>query len=301
MDKKKIIEEIIRLKKEKNAIILAHNYQNPEIQDIADFVGDSLELAKISSKVKEDLVIFCGVFFMAETANILAPDKKIVLPVIDADCPMARMVDKNEVIKVKSLYPDAAVVTYVNSTDDIKALTDICCTSSNVIKVVNSVPNDRIIFLPDKNLGRNIARFIPKDFIFVEGYCPTHQLIYEDEILRTKDEHRDAEIIMHPEVDPSIAKYADKLLSTGGMLSYAKTVKNKKLVIVTESGLMHRLKKEAPWNQYYNIGRDIICGNMKKIGLNNVLEALETESPLIVVEEEIRNKAYNAIKRMIEL
>ncbi|HOJ49457.1 MAG TPA: quinolinate synthase NadA [Spirochaetota bacterium] len=296
-----IISKITELKKKKNAIILAHNYQSPDIQDIADFIGDSLELARISSQVKEDIIIFCGVFFMAETANILAPHKKVILPVPDADCPMARMVDKSLVIETKKKYPDATVVTYVNSTADVKALTDICCTSSNAIKVVNSVETDKIIFLPDKNLGRNIARFVPKEFIFIEGYCPVHNFIYENEIKSAKERYPDAEVIMHPEVEPLIARYADKLLSTGGMIKYAKTVRNRKMIIVTEEGLIYRLRKDAPYNEYYNIGRDIVCQNMKKIRLIDVLNSLENEGPVIKVDDEIRVKAYNSIERMLKL
>ena len=206
MDKKALIEGINALKKEKNAIILAHNYQKPEIQDIADFVGDSLELAKISEKIKEEVIVLCGVFFMAETSHMLAPGKQVLLPVLTADCPMARMITKEDVLKLKEAHPKAAVVTYVNSTADVKAVSDICCTSSNAMKVIQSLKEDEIIFIPDRNLGRNMARFIPKKFIYHEGFCPTHEEISEEEMRTLKDSlPHQVEIIMHPEVNPKIA------------------------------------------------------------------------------------------------
>ncbi len=301
MDKKDLIHEINQLKKEKNAIILAHNYQNPEIQDIADYVGDSLGLARVSANLKENLIVFCGVFFMAETAHILSPQKKVLLPVLTADCPMARMINKDEVIELKKKYPKAAVVTYVNSTADVKAESDVCCTSSNALNVVNSLDNEQIIFIPDKNLGMNIARFVAKEFFYHDGFCPTHEEIDEQEILDVKKALPDAELIMHPEVNPDIAKYADKLLSTGGILNYAKLSKNKKLIIGTEMGMVHRLKKEAPSNHYYNIGRDMVCPNMKKIYLEDVYECLKNESNEVILDEKVRIKSKNAIDRMLEI
>lgn len=300
MQKEEIIKKIQQLKKEQNAIILAHNYQNIEIQEIADFIGDSLELARISSQVKESTIVFCGVFFMAETAHILAPEKTVLLPVLSADCPMARMVDTQTVLETKKKYPEAIVMTYVNSTADVKAVSDICCTSSNAMKIAQALSHKQIIFVPDKNLGRNISRFIPKEFIYVEGYCPVHEHIKAEEILKIKETLPDAELIFHPEVNPSIAIYADKLLSTGHMLTYAKNVSGKTLVIGTESGLFHRLQKEAPQNRYFNIGRDLICPNMKKIRLENVLESLEKQTHKIVLPADIREKAKNAITKMLD-
>jgi quinolinate synthase len=301
VENKEIIREIEKLKKEKNAVIVAHNYQNPEIQDIADFVGDSLELAQITTKLKEDMIIFCGVFFMAETAHILAPEKKVLLPVLEADCPMARMVTKEDVLDLKDQRPDAAVVTYVNSTADVKAVSDVCCTSSNVWKIVNSMSEPEIIFIPDRNLGQNIARWVPKEFFYLEGYCPTHENVEEIEIINAKKALPEATVIMHPEVNPNLAKHADKLLSTGGFLNYCKRVSGKSLIIGTEVGLVHRLEKEAPQNHYFNIGRDMICPNMKKIKLEDVLKTLKEECNCIVLENDIRVKARKAIERMLNL
>ncbi len=301
MDNKKLMDEIKKLKKEKNAIILAHNYQNSEIHDIADYVGDSLGLARISEKVKEDIIVFCGVFFMAETAHMLAPEKKVLLPVLTADCPMARMISKNDVIELKNKYPKAAVVTYVNSTAEVKSVSDICCTSSNAINVVNSLKNDQIIFIPDRNLGRNIARLIAKEFIYFEGFCPTHENIEEEEIINIKKSMPNAELLLHPEVNPKIAKYGDKLLSTGGILEYCKISNDKDLIIGTEMGMLYPLKQQAPQNRYYNIGRDMVCPNMKKITLNDVYETLKNGANEITLDQEIREKAKISIDKMLEV
>ncbi|PKL11460.1 MAG: quinolinate synthase, partial [Spirochaetae bacterium HGW-Spirochaetae-6] len=298
MDKNALIEGINALKKEKNAIILAHNYQNPEIQDIADFVGDSLELAKISEKIKEEVIVLCGVFFMAETSHMLAPDKQVLLPVLTADCPMARMITKEDVLKLKEVHPKAAVVTYVNSTADVKAVSDICCTSSNAMKVIQSLKEEEIIFIPDRNLGRNMARFIAKKFIYHEGFCPTHEEISEEEMRTLKDSlPHQVEIIMHPEVNPKIAAYADKLLSTGGILKYAQISENRDFIIGTEMGMHYRLEKIAPQNRYFNIGRDMVCPNMKKIHLQDVYDALSKGTHLISLPADVREKAKAAIDR----
>lgn len=300
MEKEKI-QAILKLKKEKNAVILAHNYQNPEIQEIADFVGDSLELAKISKELKENFVIFCGVFFMAETAHMLAPDKKVVLPILGADCPMARMISPQEVLDAKKKHPKAAVVTYVNSTAEVKALSDICCTSSNAMRVVNSLPQDQILFIPDANLGQNIARMVAKEFFYVKGYCYVHEGLKEEEIIKTKEQYPHAEVIMHPEVNPLVARHAHKLLSTGGMLQYAQRTFGKTMIIGTEKGLLYRLQKLSPQNTYHNVGRDLICPDMKKITLDSVLQALDKEEPQIVLEPQIREKAKKAIEKMLVL
>ena len=302
MDKNALIEGINALKKEKNAIILAHNYQNPEIQDIADFVGDSLELAKISEKIKEEVIVLCGVFFMAETSHMLAPDKQVLLPVLTADCPMARMITKEDVLKLKEVHPKAAVVTYVNSTADVKAVSDICCTSSNAMKVIQSLKEEEIIFIPDRNLGRNMARFIAKKFIYHEGFCPTHEEISEEEMRTLKDSlPHQVEIIMHPEVNPKIAAYADKLLSTGGILKYAQISENRDFIIGTEMGMHYRLEKIAPQNRYFNIGRDMVCPNMKKIHLQDVYDALSKGTHLISLPADVREKAKAAIDRMLDV
>lgn len=301
MDKKELIEEIKKIKKEKNVFILAHNYQNPEIQDIADYVGDSLAMAKVSAKREEEIILVCGVFFMAETTHMLAPQKKTLIPVVEADCPMARMVNPRQVLELKEKYPDAKVVTYVNSTAAVKAVSDVCCTSSNALSIVRDLDCDKIIFVPDRNLGRNVARLTPKEFIYVDGFCPVHDEVREQEVLDILKAVPGAQLLMHPEVFPDVARHAHKLLSTGGILEYCKTVKDQKIIVGTEVGLMHRLKKEAPFNHYFNIGRDMLCHNMKKITLENVLESLKEEKHEVVLNEELRKKAALSIQKMLEM
>lgn len=239
-----IIDRILKLKLEKNAVILAHNYQIDEVQDIADFVGDSLQLSIEASKTKADLIVFCGVHFMAETAKIISPQKKVLIPDANAGCPMAEMITANDLTDLRKQYPDAVVVCYVNSTAEVKALSDICCTSSNAVKVVNSILAEKqIIFIPDKYLGSYVQSQTGRKMILWNGYCPTHVMINVKSIIELKKLHLDAEVLVHPECRPDVIEISDKVLSTGQMLSYVKSSNKKEFIIGTEIGIIHRLKK----------------------------------------------------------
>ncbi|NQS99813.1 MAG: quinolinate synthase NadA, partial [Candidatus Omnitrophica bacterium] len=238
-------KNIKRLKKEKNAVILAHNYQRDEIQDIADILGDSLQLARAATKIDADIIEFCGVRFMAESASILNPNKKVILPVKEAGCPLADMINPEKLKALKSQYPDAACVCYVNSAAEVKAESDVACTSSNAIEVVRSLANKRVIFVPDENLGKYVQSQIPeKEIILWKGFCSTHIRLSEEEVILAKKEHPQAEFLAHPECNPEVLKRADQICSTGGMFKYARASKSREFIIGTESGMLYRLKKE---------------------------------------------------------
>jgi quinolinate synthase len=299
---KSLADRIQVLKEEKDAIILAHNYQVGEVQDIADFVGDSLQLSIEASKVTNSIIVFCGVHFMAETAKILNPDKMVLLPDSNAGCPMADMITADQLRELKEKHPGAVVICYVNSTAEVKALSDICCTSSNAIKVVESVPEDKdIIFIPDKYLGSYIQGKTGRKMIFWNGYCPTHIRINARQIIELKKKHLDAEVIVHPENTPDVIEVADRVESTGGMLKYMKDSDNKSFIVGTEVGIIHRLKKESPDKEFIPAFAKAICPNMKLITLEKVLWALEGEETKIEVPEDIAVKAKSAIDRMIAL
>jgi quinolinate synthase len=299
---KSLADRIQILKEEKDAIILAHNYQVGEVQDIADFVGDSLQLSIEASKVTNSIIVFCGVHFMAETAKILNPDKMVLLPDSNAGCPMADMITADQLRELKEKHPGAVVICYVNSTAEVKALSDICCTSSNAIKVVESVPKDKdIIFIPDKYLGSYIQGKTGRKMIFWNGYCPTHIRINARQIIELKKKHLDAEVIVHPENTPDVIEVADRVESTGGMLKYMKDSGNKSFIVGTEVGIIHRLKKESPDKEFIPAFAKAICPNMKLITLEKVLWALEGEETKIEVPEDIAVKAKSAIDRMIAL
>jgi quinolinate synthase len=296
-----IENRITELKKEHNAIILVHNYQIPEVQDIADFLGDSLDLAMKATKTDAENIIFCGVDFMAESAKILNPSKNVILPDIDAECPMANMVNPKDLIKLKEENPDAIVVSYINTTAEIKTLSDICCTSSNGVKVIQSVSEKKIIFVPDRNLGAYIQRFVPeKELILWPGMCPTHHKIRKEEILKLKEEHSDAEVLVHPECRPEIIDIADHALSTNGMVNHAKNSDTKEFIIGTEKDICYRLKNENPNKSFYPI-KTAICPNMKKITLEKVLNSLETLEPKVNLPDEIMEKAKKPLQRMMEI
>ena len=299
---KSLADRIQVLKEEKDAIILAHNYQVGEVQDIADFVGDSLQLSIEASKVTNSIIVFCGVHFMAETAKILNPDKMVLLPDSNAGCPMADMITADQLRELKEKHPGAVVICYVNSTAEVKALSDICCTSSNAIKVVESVPEDKdIIFIPDKYLGSYIQGKTGRKMIFWNGYCPTHIRINAKQIIELKKKHLDAEVIVHPENTPEVIEVADRVESTGGMLKYMKDSDNKSFIVGTEVGIIHRLKKESPDKEFIPAFAKAICPNMKLITLEKILWALEGEETKIEVPEDIAVKAKSAIDRMIAL
>ena len=297
-----LMKKIQNLKKRNNAIILAHNYQLPEIQDIADFVGDSLDLAKKATETNADYIIFCGVNFMAETAKILNPDKVVIHPDLDSRCPMADMVDVESLSWLQSRYPDAATVSYVNTTADIKAVSDVCCTSSNAVKVIKSLKNDKVIFVPDRNLGSYVKRFVKdKEIILWPGMCPTHHnLINKEDILKLKEEHPNAEVMVHPECKPEVIDIADFVFSTNGMVKHAKESKSREFIVGTERELCYRLKKENPDKEFYPVSR-AVCPNMKKITLEKVVYSLENLEPELKLSKDTIEKARKPLTRMMEI
>ncbi|OPY34651.1 MAG: Quinolinate synthase A [Methanomassiliicoccales archaeon PtaU1.Bin124] len=294
-------ERIQQLKKEKNAVILAHNYQPAEIQNVADYVGDSFGLSVQASKTEADIIIFCGVDFMAESAKVLNPGKTVVLPEVEARCPMSAMCDSEMLHLVKEKYPEAAVVAYVNTSAAVKAETDVCCTSSNAVKVVGALPNQQILFVPDCNLGRYVQRFHPdKDIIVWPGYCPTHDSITADEINQAKAEHPKAKVLVHPECRPEVIDMADKVASTEGILRFAHESDAKEFIIVTEAEMVYRLSKENPDKRFYSIAT-AVCPTMKMISLDKVVRSLETLEPKVELSPEIMEKARKPLERMIEI
>lgn len=299
---KDIIERIGVLKKKKKAVILAHNYQLPEVQDIADFVGDSLELARTSHSIPAEMIIFCGVHFMAETAKIFNPDKKVLMPDPHASCPMANMISLEKLLKEKEKYPDATVVTYINSTAEVKAYSDICCTSANGVKVAKSVVNNEILFVPDKYLGSFVAKSVPeKIFHLYNGYCPTHMLFSREGILKLKEGHPRAKVLVHPECRLEVQEIADAVCSTSQMLYYVKDSPAEEFIICTEIGILHRLKKENPEKEFIPGNPNALCPNMKLTTLEKILWSLEDMKFEITVDEETRKRAFTAIERMIAI
>jgi quinolinate synthase len=302
MNKEKIIQDIVELKRRKNAVILSHNYQIPDIQEIADFVGDSLALSRIAKEVRHDVIVFCGVHFMAESAKILSPDKKVLLPVKDAGCPMADMVTAERLSEYKERNPDTAIVCYVNSSAEVKAESDICCTSSNAVKVVESISNDRILFVPDRNLGTYVKNILKdKNIELWPGFCPTHNNITLNETLEIKRKHPNAEVLVHPECSKQIVRLADYVGSTSQIIKYVASSDQKEFVIGTEMGVLHKLRKDNPDKKFHLLFHRLICADMKKIGLQDVLDALKYERHEITVNEEIRVKALKALNRMLEV
>jgi quinolinate synthase len=299
MDSKDIRTEIRALLKERNAVLLAHNYMRDEVQEIADITGDSLALSMEAAETAADVIVFCGVHFMAESASILSPDKTVLLPRLDAGCPMADMVTAEGLLEMKAKHPGVPVVTYVNSTAAVKAHTDICCTSANALKVVNSLPENELIFVPDRNLGRFVAKFSEKTFHFWEGFCPTHERLRAEDVVRLKKENPDAQFICHPECSPDVSAIADHVCSTSGMYSYVKNSSVKRFIIGTEAGILYRLKKENPDKEFILASPALICPNMKLISLEDILNSLKSMSPVVKVPEEIRVPAKRALDRML--
>ena len=301
MVKDELIQEIKRLKAEKNALILAHNYQNIEIQDLADYRGDSLQLSILAKEVKAPLIVFCGVKFMAETAAILNPESTILLPVIDAGCPLADMITLNQLKAFKQNYPGSPVVCYVNSSVEVKAASDVCCTSSNAVKILKSFGAEKpILFVPDRNLGSWAAQQSGKKVITWDGYCVVHQYGFsEEDVLTVKSKYPDYKLLVHPECDPQIIKYADLVVSTGGMVDWVKN--NDKAIIATEIGLTEYLQHIYPEKSLIPLSPKAICKNMKKTTLENVYNALKYNQYVISVEPNTAQKARKAINRMLEL
>ncbi|TAN40475.1 MAG: quinolinate synthase [Nitrospirae bacterium] len=324
-DFKALQEEILRLKEEKHALILAHNYQRDEVQDIADFVGDSLELSRTASSIDCKMIVFCGVKFMAESASILSPDKTVLLPELEANCPMADMirVDSPRPVRtsfpgfsnppayvypaeftlrdIKQKYPGVPVVAYVNTTAEVKAESDICCTSANVVKVIESLPGDVVICIPDKNLSMWAARSTKKKVIAWDGYCNVHERVTPEDVVTAKAAHPSALVVAHPECRLDVLELADHVTSTSGMLRYAASSSAQEFIIGTEIGLLHRLRKENPGKLFYPLRKDMICPNMKKTTLQSVLRAFRENTHVIKVPEEIRVPAKRALDRMLAL
>jgi len=291
---------IMDLKKKRHAIILAHNYQNPEIQDIADYIGDSLDLSLKATTTDAAVIVFCGVDFMAESAKILNPEKTVLLPDKTANCPMAEMVDAESLGWLIKEHPDADVVAYINTTAEVKALADICCTSANGVKIVKSRAAKKIIFVPDRNLGLFIQKQVPeKEMILWPGVCRTHHDIKKEDVLALKQQHPSAELLVHPECQPDVIALADFAFSTNGMVNHVKTSPKKEFIIGTEKGICYRLEKENPGKKFYPIP-SAVCPNMKKTTIEKVLKSLETLEPKIHLSEEIMRKARVPLQRMID-
>jgi quinolinate synthase len=318
-------EQILKLKGQKRAVILAHNYQRNEVQDIADFVGDSLELSRTAASLDCDMIVFCGVNFMAESASILSPGKTVLLPEVEALCPMADMihVDSPRAVRrsfrgfpnppayvyppeftlrdIKRQYPGVPVVAYVNTTADVKAESDICCTSANVVKVIESLPGDSVICIPDKNLSVWAARNTKKKVIAWDGYCNVHERITVEDVKKVRLDHPDALLMAHPECRIDVLEMADHVTSTSGMLKFAKGSSAKEFIAGTEIGLLHRLRKENPDKTFYALRKDMVCPNMKKTTLASILRAFQENTYLIKVPEHIRVPAKKALDRMLEI
>ena len=293
-------EELRELAREKNALVIAHNYQRSEVQDAADFTGDSLELSRTAARTGAEIILFCGVHFMAETAHILSPQKKVLLAEIKAGCPMADMITAGDLRRMKAEHPEALVVAYVNTSAAVKAETDICCTSANAATVVANIPADReIIFVPDRNLALYVEKKTGRKLIKWDGFCPTHEYITAETILKTKAERPEALVIAHPECLPEVQDLADALESTSGMIRFAQQSEAKTFIIATEMGLNHRLKKENPDKEFISPTKKAICPNMKMTTLRKAIETLRQERYEIRLDEETRLKALAAVEAMV--
>ena len=296
------IKQTIRtLLKERNALLLAHNYMRDEVQEIADITGDSLGLSQEAARTDADVIVFCGVHFIAESAAILSPGKTVLLPRLDAGCPMADMVTVEGLKRMKAEHPGVPVVTYVNSSAAVKAESDICCTSANAGKVVDSLPDRELIFVPDRNLGRFVARGSDKTFHFWDGYCPTHERMKPEAVQALKAEHPDALFVCHPECNPAVVALADHVCSTSGMYDYCRKSPARNFIIGTEAGILYRLRLESPDKEFILASPALVCPNMKLTSLEDVLSALQTMSPVVTVPEDIRVPAKRALDRMIAI
>ncbi len=297
-----LVDKIMDLKAKRNAVILAHNYQRPEVQDIADFTGDSLGLSQNAARTKADVIVFCGVNFMAETAKLICPDKKVLVPDENAGCPMANMVTVRELREMKAKHPDAVVVCYVNSTAAVKAESDICCTSSNAVQVVASIPSERkVLFLPDKSLGAWAASQLKRDLILWDGYCPSHHRILSEDITKQKRLNPAAKVVVHPECTADVIALADKVASTTGIAKYCRESDGAAFIIGTEIGLLHRLRRESPNKTFVAASPLADCPNMKLNSLEKILWSLEDVVYEVTVPESVATKARRTIERMLDL
>ncbi len=294
-----IKQSIRALLKERNAVLLAHNYMRDEIQEIADITGDSLALSMEAAKTSAAVIVFCGVHFMAESAAILSPEKTVLIPRLDAGCPMADMITAEDLAKFKAEHPGIPVVTYVNSSAAVKAESDICCTSANALKVVNSLPDKEIIFTPDRNLGHYVSQFSDKKFHLWNGYCPTHERLKPEIVAKLKLHHPDALFICHPECNPAVTALADHACSTSGMYDYCRASSARRFIIGTEAGILYRLRAENPEKDFILASPALVCPNMKLTSLEDILLSLQTMAPVVKVEESVRIKAVMALERML--
>ena len=294
-------ERIARLKEDLKAVIVAHNYQRPDVQDIADFVGDSLELSRHCAEVDAETIVFCGVRFMAETAAILNPDRTVLLSEGNAGCPLADMINVDELRGWRQSYPGASVVCYINSSAEIKAESDVCCTSANSDKVVNSVTNDDIIFIPDQNLGAYTATKTKKRLILYPGFCYVHHRLKPEQVKLAKQLHPDARVLVHPECQPEVIALAEAALSTSQMLRYVRASSHNSFIIGTEEGIIHRLRLENPAKSFHLISNSQICADMKKTTLETIVKTMELRQNIVTVPEEVRLKAKQAVERMLEV
>lgn len=297
-----IIEKIEKLKREKNAVILAHYYVPKEVQEIADYIGDSFYLSKIAVGLKEQTIVFCGVSFMGESAKILNPNKKVLMPDIKADCPMAHMADVDVINKMREKYDDLAVVCYINSTANLKQHSDVCVTSSNAIKIVKSLPNKNIFFIPDKNLARYVAEQVPeKNIILNDGYCPIHEKIHLQEVLDKKKKYPDAKVLTHPECPKSICNISDFIGSTSEIIDYASSSDCCEFIICTENGVRYELEKRNPNKKFYFTNTEPICKDMKLITLEKIVKVLEDEENQVQITAELRENSKKSLEKMLEL
>ena len=299
---KTIEEQIQELKERRGAVILAHNYQFDEVQAIADFTGDSLELSRKAANLSEEVVVFCGVHFMAETAAILSPEKTILIPDPNAGCPMADMVTAEQLCALKAAHPGAKVVCYVNSSAEVKAESDICCTSSNAVKVCESLGDVEIIFVPDRNLGAFVAERLGREFVLYNGFCPTHERIRDVDVKAMKEKYPEAVMMAHPECSKPVRDLADELLSTGQMCHYAQASEKTEFIVATEIGINYRLRTENPGKTFYPVNPDrALCPNMKKITVEKILWSLHDMKSRVIVPADIAERAVGCIQRMLEL
>lgn len=300
-DKTQLLAELEELRRARNAVILAHNYQIPEVQDIADFHGDSLGLSRQAAATDADVIVFCGVHFMAQTAKILAPGKTVLLPDLGAGCPMADMIGPEELRAFKAEHPGAPVVAYVNTTAEVKAEVDICCTSANAVQVLRSLPDETVLFVPDQYLSQWAAKQVPeKNVIAYGGFCPTHVRINPKTIIAAKEAHPQAEVIGHPECPPDLLELCDAVRSTSGMIKYARESSAAEFIVVTECGMVYRLEQDVPGKTFYGLP-DIVCPNMKMTTLEKVVAALREMQFAIEIPEDIRQRALQSVERMIAI
>lgn len=297
----KLIDRINKLKKEKNAIILAHCYQPIEIDKVADFVGDSLKLSQVASNTDADIIVFAGVYFMAQTAKLLSPNKKVLLPQIDAGCRMADMITYDQLIEFKKQHPNITTVCYVNSTAEVKSECDMCCTSANAVDIVKSLKENKILFVPDTYLGKWVERSLENvEVITYPGFCPTHLMIRTEDVTKARELYPNALILAHPECHTTVSELADFVGSTTGIMNYVKNSSHNQFVIATEQGVIDRLKRDYPDKEFYPIKAHLICPNMKMTSLEDILNVLENETNEITVDEDIAQKAVACINRMLE-